>query len=833
MKKLVRIVGYTILFIVLASGATALAFIVMARSRVPHVDGEITDPALTAPVTITRDTWGVPHIKAENETDAYFALGLAMAQDRLFQMEALRRVARGQIAEAFGPSFVPVDKILRCFQLGRQADALFENPEGFSPEILAAMDAFVAGINHIVDEPNHLPFEFAMVRINPRPFTKADCVAVAAVLPVTFAEGLREDALATVLKGMHPDLDTDAFFPGYRHEVPVTIMESLSEAESILKERTSTNTADSAEITAGQTGLAFLRAWLEALEPLQQYGSALGSNSWVLSGANTASGRPILANDPHIGFTNPSIWYEAHVQYGDVENYGWYLPPVAFPLLAHNRDRAWAITMFENDDVDLYLEEFDPADPTKVKYKGAWTDVEVVEDSIAVRWGADVPYTLRTTPHGPVVSDMLEAFGIHTDKPVALRWLWQHVPRTDLAAFYEMSHANDLETFGHAVAKLTSPGLNISYADAEGNIAWWAAGLLPIRPAHVNPKSLLDGASGNDEILGYVPFEQNPKLINPPDGVIVTANNLSTVRPVGDLTHLDGYWQPSDRAARIKTLLAERHDWTVEALKAVQTDVISSTSPAIVAALEACFAARGSYTEDEMAVCDAIRNWDQRHEADSTGATAYQTLCDAIMIRAWSDEMGADLLAAYGGVADSWNFFKYAVTDDAAPFWDDIDTPETETREDIVHAAVSDTATLLHDRLGPDPTGWTWGRVHQITFTHPLGMVGPLGSLFNIGPFPQPGGDEVINALEYDRAQHDYSIQSGPSTRRLIDFAEPEQAQTILPTGNSGNFVDPHYADQAPLFTAGEYRTAWIADSDIAAHTEHVLTVKPGPRPPQ
>lgn len=829
MKRLLRIAGYGALFLVFAFVATAASFYVMAVSRVPKTAGEITDPALGAPVTVTRDEWGVPHIVAENETDAYFALGLAMAQDRLFQMEALRRVARGQIAEAFGPSFVPVDKVLRCFQLGRQADALFENPGAFPPETIAAMDAFVAGVNHIVAEPNHLPFEFAMVRIDPRPFTKADCVAVAAVLPVTFAEGLRLDALATILKTQHPNLDTDAFFPGYSREVPVTIMETIEEAEALLQERQTSGQAAAGEQEAGAVALDILCSWLDALSPIRSVGaSAMGSNSWVLSGSKTASGKPILANDPHIAFTNPSIWYEAHVRYGTVENYGWFLPPVPFPLLAHNRERAWALTMFENDDVDLFLEEFDPNNPAKVRYKGEWVDATIIEESIPVRWGADVPYTLRVTPHGPVISDMLDAFGLRTDRPVAMQWLWQHAPRTDLAAFYEMSLANDVPAFESAVAKIVSPGLNVSYADAAGNIAWWAAGLLPIRPAHVNPKALLDGASGRDELLGFVPVAENPKLINPPSGMIVTANNLPTAGPVGPLRTVDGYWQPADRAARLEALLAERDDWTVETLKAVQNDIASASAPAVADILLAALPQDAELSASERAVREALLGWDRVHRVDSAGAAVYEVLCNAVMRRAWEDEMGPEALAVYGGLADCWNHFKAFVGDEASPFWDDRRTTAVELRADIIARALSDAAALIEGRLGPDPAAWRWGVLHQLAFVHPLGMAGPLAPLFNIGPFPQPGGNEIVNNMQYAWAQHDFAVQSGPSTRRLIDFAEPEKALTILPTGNSGHFMSPHYADQAAMFAAGEYRQAHIG----AFEPDQVLTLRPGPRGP-
>jgi len=831
-KKILKF-GVVILVVLTVVGTVALA--ILARTRVPSLDGTVVSDALEDEVRVVRDEWGIPHIKAQNETDAYFALGYVMAQDRLFQMEVLRRLARGELAEVLGKKLVPIDRVLRAFRLRAKAEEYFAQQDRVPPETLSTMNAFLAGVNHFM-ETGPLPFEFALLCIPARPFTAVDCMSVAAILPITFADGLREDPLVTMLKQKRPEMDIDALFPGYSKEIPVTIMENLEEAAAYLEAQGPPLTEKTRPpqdkglqpLALTDKTVTALEAFLAPLMALsEQFGPALGSNSWVLGPSRTASGAPILANDPHIGFTNPGIWYEAHLQYGDFENYGCHLPPLPMPLLGFNRDRGWGLTMFANDDVDLYIETLDPNDPTKVMYKGEWTDVQVDVETIRVRWGDDVTCRVRTTAHGPVITDFLELYHGYEGAPVALSWVWQHVEYTDLLAFYRMGHARDYDRFAEAVSLITSPGINVSYADREGTIAWWAAGLVPIRPPHVNNKEMLDGASGEDELLGYLPVEQNPHLKNPPCGYIVTANNKSTVRPVGPVTDLEGYWQPGDRAGRIEHLLEERHDWTVDRLKAVQLDDTAYAAPAIVTAVTDIVREDASLTPLEREALDVLTRWDYRHGVDSIGATLYQFVCDSILQNALLDEMGKDLFKVYCTLADHWNFFKYFIEDPDAPFWDDLRTAALETRATIVLASFKDTVALLEDRHGANPGAWTWGRVHTLTFTHPLGYLPLLDRIFNIGPFPAPGATQVINNMIYMGGAHTYDVVAGPSTRRLVDFSQPDRALAILPTGNSGQFLSPHYDDQAALFIRGQYREVVLDWDQVEQHKHHELRFLP------
>jgi penicillin amidase len=834
MKKFLKIVSVVAVGILVLAVCVGAWLVYLAKTRLPNLDGVISHPSLRGEVRVIRDDWGVPHIEAGNEPDAYFALGYAMAQDRLFQMEVLRRLARGEAAELLGPLAVPIDKIMRSFRLRPLAEAFFAQADGITPELKQAAEAFVAGINSCMErEP--LPFEFSVLHIPVRPFTPADCLTVARILPITFADGLRTDSLVTLLKEHCPDKDIDALFPGYSKEIPTTVMESLEEAETYLKSRGRISEALPQTDHTVPVPAAELSALLKPLASLSDLiGPALGSNSWVLGPSRSQSGKPILANDPHIGFTNPSIWYEAHVTFGDFDLYGYYLPLIPFALLGQNTHHAWAMTMFANDDLDLYREKFHPDDPNKVMYKGEWVAARTETETIKVRFGRDQQCTVRTTPHGPVITDLFRRLNGYQGPEVALSWVWQRVKYTDLLALYRMGRARDCDSFGEALSLITSPGINVSYADRDGNIAWWAAGLIPIRPKHVNPKTLLDGASGNDEILGYVPFAQNPHLKNPSCGYIATANNKSTVKPVGPIEDLQGYWQPGDREGRIKQLLESRAKWSVEDLKAVQFDDTAYAAPRIVATvLETLKSSSAQFSGLETAAMHVLAQWDGGHGTESVGACIYQVLCDAILEDALRDEMGEQLFKNYGIVADHWNFFKYFITDDNSPYWDDVTTPERETRRDILLRSFRGTVSWLEKRLGRDIGRWNWGRIHTLEFKHPFGYLPLLGRIFNIGPFPASGGAQMVNNMLYARGRYNYDVLAGPSTRRLIDFGDPEHARSILPTGNSGNFMSPHYGDQAAMFMAGRYREARMTREQIQAHKLHEIRFLPAAKTAQ
>ena len=791
------------------------------RSGMPDLDASVTHESLGADVTVIRDDWGVAHIEAESETDAYFAFGYTVAQDRLFQMEILRRLGRGELAEILGEPGLEMDKISRTLLWRRTAERLFQDEDKFDPEFLAILHAFVKGINHYI-ETNAAPIEFRVLGFDPEPFTVVDTLSLMGYMAYGFAEGIRSDALYSMV--VERGLDASALFPGYSKGRSVTILEGIGTIFPPGEAEAPTTGAESAS-----NGLIDLAAMLH--DALPTIGAFYGSNSWVLSPDRSESGGAILANDPHIGFTNPGVWYECHIRYPGYESYGVHLPLVPFPVIAHNPDKAWAITMFENDDIDLYRETFDADDPSRVMYKGEWADVQEWTETILVKDAPAINHAIRVTPHGPVVTDMLEHY---KGDPVSLWWLFHDVDHTNAEVFYRLANASNVDEARSAASGLIAPGLNISYADAKGNIAWWAAGRLPIHPEHVNSKTILDGASGLDEVLAYLPFSENPQLVNPPSGVIVTANNMPTSNAVGPIPTLEGYWQPVDRAWRITELLESRKTWDIDTLKAVQTDTKLQTGhllrDAVVRAFSDSNETGQTYTSqlkgDAKLAHEALAAWDSDYTVDSIGATVHQFVWDATIRRILQDELGDDLLEQYLTLSEHHHFMSYVVKDSASPFWDDISTEEIESSSDIIRESFEIGVSTMVDRLGDD---WRWGKAHTVSYPYLiLGEVGALKRWWEIGPLPAAGHEESVAKMSW--FDDDYATKAGASMRLLLDYGNygsENGIQFVLPTGNSGHILDPHYDDQVELFLGGGYRSVYVGAKQLKALKEHEMRFSP------
>jgi penicillin amidase len=882
MKKPLKIAG------IVAIATTGVAIIlytginIFFNSRSPVIDGVFHAEGISDKTTVIRDNWGVPHITAQNGSDAYFAYGFTIAQDRLFQMELQRRLALGELSEILGPSFLKIDRMFRTYLLKQTAEEYLKHPEKINPEALKLLDSFLAGVNHFV-KTQKLPVEYALIGHKPREFTRLDVLGMFGYMAYSFTDAIDTDSLNTILKEKCPDRNINELFPGYTKEEPVTIMETsadFKESGTISAEKgpdpqyklkkpagsdpaadysasksasnrgpdplnlnpgpdpQNRNTKSSlhqriiTNIHSHLTGSGFSNK--QSKEPTFRELAARicppfkGSNSWVIAPSRSASGRAILANDPHVALTHPGVWYEAHISFPGFEIYGYHIPIIPFPMLGHNSNKAWAVTMFENDDLDLYAETINPSDPSQVMYRGKWTKITLLKEIIKVKGQSDETLEIRITPHGPIISEFIEGY---SGKPVSMWWAYHKVDNPVIDIVHGLSRSSTIEQFRQAASKLAAPGLNLSYADSRGNIAWWGAGRIPVRPKHVNSREILDGASGRDEILRLLPFSQNPHMINPSSGIIVTANNKSTSRPVGPISDLEGYWVPTDRAARITVLLSAREKWSIDELKKVQTDLHPMAAKAVIGTvakiIESNEAEFKKFSTTEQTAYEHLKSWDMESTVTSTGASIYHVLTYHILKEAIEDELGLALFLVYSDSTDYWSFFKALVRDETSAFWDNRLTAGKETREDIIFTAYRKTVKELKDKIGRDVNSWNWGKIHTIEYMHPIGSKKPMNLIFNIGALPSPGEAHHVNRLKSNFGLHDYKVTSVPSTRRLIDFGDLEQSFSILPAGNSGDVKSVHYGDQVKMFLNGEYRNINFSKEQIRNNTKHTMEFLP------
>ncbi|WP_019580563.1 penicillin acylase family protein [Pseudomonas mandelii] len=798
MKRVLTVLA--LLIVALAAGGGWYVY-----SKQPTRQGQVALQHLQGSVTVHYDERGVPHIRAENETDLYRTLGYVQAQDRLFQMEAVRRLARGELAEVLGPKLLDTDKLFRSLRIRERADSYVAALDRQSPA-WKALQAYLDGINQYQDS-HAAPVEFDVLGIPKRPFTAEDSISIAGYMAYSFAAAFRTEPLLTYVR--------DQLGAEY-----LNIFDLDWQPNGVLaKRRASPAPVLAASDWKDLNALARLSEQALADHGLPQFE---GSNAWVISGNRSKSGKPLLAGDPHIRFSVPAVWYEAHLSAPGFELYGYHQALVPFAFLGHNLDFGWSLTMFQNDDLDLIAEKVNPDNPNQVWYRGKWVDMVTTEQQIAVKGQSPVTLTLRQSPHGPIVNDALGTAAGKT--PVAMWWAFLETPNPILDGFYQLNRADTLAKARAAAAKVQAPGLNIVYANAKGDIGWWASALLPKRPAGVKPGFILDGSTPQADKEGFYPFSANPQEENPARGYIVSAN-FQPVSPTG--MEIPGYYNLADRGQQLNRQLSDKNvKWDNVANQKLQLGTTTAYGPRLLAPLLPVLREVVS-DPAELKLVEQLAQWSGDYPLDSISATLFNQFLFNLADAALRDELGNDFFETLlpTRVIDA-ALPRLAASADS-PWWDNRNTPGKETRADTVKVAWQASMAHLKATLGADSAQWQWGKAHTLTHGHPLGMQKPLDQIFNVGPFAAPGTHEVPNNLSAKIGPAPWPVTYGPSTRRLIDFADPAHSLTINPVGQSGVPFDSHYADQAEAYIEGVYYQANFNEEEVMANTRSTLKLLP------
>ena len=568
--------------------ATAGAWYV--SSKQPVREGLTGLKGLQASVTVRYDERGVPHIKAQNEADVYRALGYVHAQDRLFQFEMVRRLAKGELAEILGPKLLDTDRLFRTLGIRAHAQAYAKNMDMTTPAH-QALAAYLDGINQYQDG-HRAPMEFDILGIPKRPFTPEDTIAVSGYLAYSFAAAFKTEPVMTFVR--------DQLGPDYLNifDLAWQPQGAVAQLASAAPKPASTTLKPADWQALGQLASLSQDAMDAAGLPTFE-----GSNAWAIAGQRTASGKPLLAGDPHIGFSAPAVWYEAHLSSPGFDLYGHYqaLNPVA--LLGHNAQFGWSLTMFQNDDIDLIAEKVNPANPRQVWFKGQWVDLSERTETIAVKGQTPVTLNLRRSPHGPLINDAFKD-SLNTT-PIAMWWAFLETENPLLDAFYALNRADTRDKARSAASKIHAPGLNVVWANASGDIGWWAAAKLPQRPAGVQPTFILDAAKGEADKLGFAPFSDNPQEENPARGYIVSAN----YQPASP-TPIPGYYNPPNRGQRLNQLLqAPGKKWDTKAAQGLQLDTQTDYAAQFLKPLLPVLAEVVTDAQEKK-LLDDLRQWD-------------------------------------------------------------------------------------------------------------------------------------------------------------------------------------------------------------------------------
>ena len=776
-KKLFKII-IVLLILILA------AVWLFSRTLHPTYNGELELSTISDKVTVYYDEVGVPHIDAKNQQDAYTALGYVHAQDRLWQMELIRRIAAGRLAEVFGKELVRTDTFFSGLGIEEAADKTIRNLDRNS-EAYKLTEAYINGINQFIDE-GATPLEFYLVGLEKEKYTIKDVYNVFGYMAFSFAVAHKTDPLLTEVK----EKLGDAYF----EELNGASFQNLT---FIKNEKNPEMNASFAQA---------MNALLDKL-PISPF---IGSNSWVLGPEKTKNGKVIFANDPHIGFSQPSVWYQSHIKTPDYEIYGFNLALTPFPLLGHNRDYAYGLTMFENDDVDFYYEENNPNNPMEYKTSLGYEKYKLIDKKIKIKGDVDTTFQVKVSKHGPVMNGLIDF--IDDERPIAMQWIYTKLNNQLLNVSYEMSHAKSLKEFKKGASKLHAPGLNIMYGDAKDNIAWFASGKLYKYRDSLNTKLILNGASGKDEIKEWLDFEENPQAINPSLNYVYSANNQPD-SIVGML--YPGYYLSEDRARRIVDLLAPKNDWTKEDVGEMIYDVTSPVVPEIIMHLTRSVN-RSQLTASEKKAFHILKNWRGYYGKEEVAPVIYTRLWYEFVKNTYKDEMGM-AFKQFANTPLEEKAVASQVKKKQSIWWDDINTKKIEDKEAIVTKSFQNAITFLQKQLGENVEGWHWKRVTTVEYEHPIGKAGGiLRKFFNVGPFKTNGGDQVINNQIYNiDSTGIYKIKAGPSTRRIVDFSDVENSIAILPTGQSGNVFSAHYKDQAKKYLDGEFVKMNLNQSSI------------------
>ena len=784
----------------------ACAYII-ARAALPQLDGSLPVKGLSAAVKVTRDSHGVPAIEAATLEDLFLAQGYVTAQDRLWQMDVMRRLAGGELSEILGEDTLRIDREQRI--LGLRAAAR-KSLQMASPRDRSYFDAYARGVNAFMETHNNgLPIEFRILKYRPKPWQAEDSILIANLMVkdlnyYTFGEALGREK---ILAKLGPELTADLYVNRSWHDRPPTVMrEDLNDQENQGDSDDDDDEDDGPDNSVTQRRGVAPEIWAQGKPEAVD-----GSNDWVVSGAHTVTGKPLLSDDMHLAHQMPNLWYEAHLKSGRLDVAGVTLPGMPYVIVGHNQHIAWGFTNVGPTVADAVIENFNVQGAYQTPQ--GWRQPEHRAEVIHIKDRPDVTVDVRLTRHGPIITDILPG----ETRPVALRWtLYEGLHM----AFFDVDAAQNWEEFRKAFSQLDAPGQNVVYADVDGNIGYQATGHVPIRAA--GDGSLpVSGADDAHEWTGYIPFDKLPSIYNPPSGVIATANGRIT--PDRYPYSISAQWEAPWRAERIYHVLESGRKFAAADMLALENDIHSENdlyaAERFVYAID--HAAKPSAGAKQAA--DLMRNWDGRMLASSAAPT--------VAVRAGEELTRLLLEPRLGPVSEdpkqqkiplSWQTYDWQMQ----TVWLQnvlLHQPKRWLPEQYPNYDELLTAAVQAAVNGPDApkdlASWQWGRLNAVDIEHPV-----LGKIPFVRRWAAPGVREQSGSKYTVKA---VTRSHGPSERFTANLADLDQSTLNTVTGQSGNFLSPHYMDQWKVWYEGSTFTLPFTSQAVAATGAHWLVLEP------
>jgi penicillin G amidase len=798
-KILIGVAGTLLVLLIVGAG---IAYYLVTKSF-PKASGSETARGLQSQVQIYRDNYGIPHIYASSDHDGYFTVGYIHAQERLWQMELIRRAGMGRLSEILGEPALPADEMFRTLGLWRTAS---RNAGLLDPQVRSALQAYADGVNAFIDSHRgKLPIEFDMLGFEPGPWTIEHSLVISRLMAWELNFSRWNDILMGVLVQKFGEDKARELFPNWPAGAPL-----------ILPKETKGKKAISPPTQLMRADMSYRK-----LMGIRDISS--GSNAWVIGGEKTMSGKPIVANDPHLMLMAPGRWYELHLHTPDVDVAGPSIAGIPFIVIGRNERIAWGVTNAMLDDADYYVEDVDSVQyPTKYRFDNAWRPLTQYVDTIVVKDSPPVLYTSYWTHHGPIVNRM-EPDARLSPQLISMRWTGND-PSDEATTFYLINRARNWAEFRDALKTFGSPAQNFVYGDVDGHIGYATGGRISIRPMKMAIVPISDG-SDQGEWKGYVPFDKMPQRLDPLEGYIATANNK--IVDESYTYYISNNWEPPWRAMRINEVLKSQEKFSVEDVQHLQLDLVSLQARELVPVILKAFDSVEVRNQDVRTALTYFRTWNFEMTKNDVATTLFEDFFLRTIHNTFDDEFGNQLIGLYDTLASvPVTVMTELLQKDSSSWFDNVTTPQIESKNDIIRKSMDDAVNDLKGLLGGELKEWQWGRLHKIEFRHIFGSVGILRSIFDVGPFAVGGSHSTIWKGDYS-LNMPYANTVGPSTRQVFDLSDRNNTRAVTPPGESGHVLSSHYGDQVQLWLDGEYRRMPMQREVIEQTCKDILTLNP------
>lgn len=793
--KTIKIIFLSILsLIVVALIASLIMISSISRSALPKVKGELVLQGLNDDVTIYRDERGMPHIYAGNEHDVYMATGYIMAQERLWQMDLIRRATTGRLSEIFGKDYVQTDLFLRCLEMTDKSEKVLKNTDS---EIINCLQAFTGGINaYINDAGKKLPPEFRILSYRPDPWTLTD--------------------LANIIGYMGWDLASDNLYSDLCNYGLIKKL-GRERAASLIPEWKASCTTVFPDFSLDASQIKKVKELLTCAGKLESLGLSAfsGSNNWAVSGKRTETGKPVMCNDMHLSFGSPGIWMQMHqIVPGKLNVTGVLVPGEPFVVAGHNEKIAWGMTNLMVDDIDLFAEKINPADTNQYLFNGKWVDMRVKKEIIRIKGGTDTAMYLRFTHRGPVIS----GFEKVEDACLTMRWSG-YDESNEIKTVFLLNRASDFNEFRKAISHFRSISQNFVYADTEGNIGLNTAGGIPVRKG---PGTIIrNGETDEWDWKGYVPFEQLPSSFNPLTGHVSSANN----KTAGDdyPYYISSEFALPYRINRIRQMLNEKEIMSMDDFRRMITDQHSDyaarLTPLIIKAVEKT-SNLGSLENDILSV---LRKWNYDMNKDLVAPSVFEFFRFSFPENLLADEL-EDFYESLGGTHRDYYVYRI-ITEGPDELVDNVKTEARESFDDIISKSFRDCISEISAKFGSDTAKWKWGDIHRITISHPLGTIKILDRVFrfNSKEYRIGGSNHTVSPYSYKAG---FVVNHGASQRHIFNTANWDESLTVIPTGISGIPASEFYLSQTEDYINGIFYRDLFSEDAVKSGARYKLILK-------